>query len=88
MLLNLNQKNALELGAEEVDKTQRDFILDWIERNGNWSVHIGSYHKMNPTTVLRGILQKLKRTITRSLEAYFFAELATTFFLGLKYALE
>ena len=43
---------------------------------------------MNPTTVLRGILQKLKMTITRSLEANFFAELATKFFLGLKDALE
>ena len=43
---------------------------------------------MNPTTVLRGILKKLKMTITRSLEANFFTELATKFFLGLKYALK
>ena len=34
---------------------------------------------MNPTTVLRGILQKLKMTITRSLEANFLTELATKF---------
>ena len=43
---------------------------------------------MNPTTVLRGILEKLKMTITRSLEANIRTELATKFFLGLKYALE
>ena len=45
---------------------------------------MGSYHKMNPTTVLRGILQKLNMTITRSLEANFFTELATKFFSWLK----
>ena len=39
---------------------------------------------MNPTTVLRGILQKLKMTITWSLEANFFTELATEFFSWLK----
>ena len=44
---------------------------------------------MNPTTVLRGISQKLKMTITRSLEANFLTELAADFFsLGLKCALE
>ena len=35
---------------------------------------------MNPTTVLRGISQKLKMTITRSLEANFLTELAADFF--------
>ena len=39
---------------------------------------------MNPTTVLRGILQKLKMTITRSLEANFLTELAANFFPWLK----
>ena len=45
---------------------------------------------MNVTTVLRGISQKLKMTITRSLEANFLTEVAADFFLflGLKCALE
>ena len=40
------------------------------------------------TTVLRGISQKLKMTITRSLEANFLTEVAANFFCGLKCALE
>ena len=43
---------------------------------------------MNPATALRGILQKLKMTITRSLEANLLTEVAANFFLGLKCALE
>ena len=43
---------------------------------------------MNVTTVLRGISQKLKITITRSLERNFLTEVAAIFFLGLKCALE
>ena len=43
---------------------------------------------MNPTTVLRGILQKLKMTITWSLEANFFTELDTKFFSWLKICFE
>ena len=46
-------------------------------------VQIESYHKMIPTTAVRGISQKLKMTITRSLEANFLTELAANFFCWL-----
>ena len=42
---------------------------------------------MNVTTVLRGISQKLKMTITRSLEANFLTEVAAIFFRWLKMCL-